>query len=141
METRKVIQFKGTSYISIPKDICEALGIKAGERLKVSYVTGMGIFITQMKGADKIPILPGSTEGMKKSAAAICSQTEMKLKTIAEESIKDYFTSMVQQISRLGIFELQKKVDRLERLSVESNIEKGKLTLVREHKKSTQSKS
>lgn len=137
METRKVIANKTGFYINIPIDICKALDIKGGDRLKVSYVTGTGIFITQLSGADKIPTLPRSIEGLKKSADSICSQTETKLKEIASHSITNYFTSMIQQISRLGIFELQKKVDRLERLSIESNIVKGKLILVRQHKKSS----
>ena len=141
METRKVVQFKGTSYISIPKEICKALDIRAGEHLKISYIMGMGIFITQMSGADKIPVLPRSIEGLQKSADSICSQTEKKLKNISDTSIKDYFTGMMQQLSRLGIFELKNRVDRMERLAVESKIEKGKLTLIREHKKSAQLKS
>lgn len=135
MDFRKVIQIRGTSYISIPKEICKALEIRAGERLKVSYVTGTGIFITQLRGADKIPIEPRSLEGLKKAADFILSQTEKKLKSLEAHSISNYYTSMIQQISRLGIFELQRKVDRLEKLSVESNIVKGKLVLVRQHKK------
>ena len=135
METRKVVQIKGTSYISIPKDICEALGIMAGERLKISYVTGQGIFITQMSGADKIPIVPRGLGEFKKSLDDICSQAEKKLKNIADDSIKDYFTSMIQQLSRLGIFELQKRVDRMEKMEGEFKSEKGKLTLIKKSKK------
>jgi hypothetical protein len=137
METRRVIANKTGFYINIPIDICKALDINGGDRLKVSYVTGTGIFITQLSGADKIPTEPRSPEGLKKIADSIYSQTEIKLRNLASKSITDYFTSMIQQISRLGIFELQKKVDRLERLSVESNIVKGKLVLIREHKKKT----
>jgi AbrB family looped-hinge helix DNA binding protein len=137
MQTRKIIQMRGSQYINIPKEIAEALETKPGDRLKVSYVTGTGIFITQLRGADKIPTDPGSIEGLKKAADSIYSQTEIKLRNLASKSITDYFTSIIQQISRLGIFELQKKVDRLERLSVESNIVKGKLVLIREHKKKT----
>ena len=137
MDFRKVVSMSGTFYVSIPSEVCKALDIKAGEKLKVSYVTGQGIFITQAKGADKIPIDPRSLEGLKKAADFILSQTEKKLKELESKSITDYFTSMIEHISRLGIFELKKRVDRLDRLAVESNIEKGKLTLVREHKKRT----
>jgi hypothetical protein len=100
-------------------------------------VTGTGIFITQPDGADKIPTEPRSPEGLKKIANSIYSQTETKLKNLAHKSITDYFTLMIQQLSRMGIFELQRKVDRLEKLSIESNIVKGKLILVRQHNKKT----
>ena len=135
MDTRRVIRNKTGFYINIPLDICRALEIKKGEHLKVSYVTGVGIFITQLSGADKIPISPKSIEGLKKSADFIVSQTETRLKQIEANSITSYYTSMIEHISRLGIFELKKRVDRMERLAVESNIEKGRLTLVREHKR------
>ena len=136
MDFRKVISIRGTSYVSIPKDICKALEIKAGERLKVSYVTGTGIFITQLVGADKIPTDPRSPEGLKKIADSIYSQTETKLKDLASHSITNYFTSIIQQLSRLGIFEIQKRVDRLEKRSIEVNKVKGQLVLIRQHKKS-----
>jgi len=135
MDFRSVVSMGGTYYISIPRNICNALEIKRGERLKVSYVTGTGIFITQEKGADKIPVSPKSIEGLKKSADFVYSQIEKKLKELESKSISDYFTSMIRQLSRLGIFEVERRVNRLERLAVESNIQKGKLTLVREHKK------
>ena len=137
MDTRRVIANKTGFYINIPIDICKALEINGGDRLKVSYVTGTGIFITQLSGADKIPTEPRSPEGLKKIADSIYSQTETKLKSLAHKSITDYFTLMIQQLSRMGIFELQRKVDRLEKLSIESNIVKGKLILVRQHNKKT----
>jgi hypothetical protein len=137
MDTRRVIRNKTGFYINIPLDICKALEIKKGEHLKVSYVTGVGIFITQLSGADKVPISPKSVEGLKKAADFIVSHTEARLKQIESNSITSYYTSMIEKLSRMGIFELQRKVDRLERLAVESNIEKGRLTLIREHKRKT----
>jgi len=137
MDTRRAIKNKGGLYVNIPLDIVRALEIKPGERLKVSYVSGMGIFITQLKGADKIPTLPRSVEGLQKAADFIVSQTENRLKQIEANSISSYYTSMIEKLSRLGIFEMEKRVRRLERLSVESNLEKGKLILIREHKKKT----
>lgn len=136
MDFRKVIQIRGTSYISIPKEICKALEIRTGERLKVSYVTGTGIFITQLKGADKIPIEPGSIDGLKKAAELIYSRLESKLKVLEDRSISDYHTAMVKEISRLGIFELKQKVDRLEKQSIKVEKVKGQLVLMRQHKKS-----
>ena len=137
MEFRKVIQIKGTRYISIPIDVCKALDIRVGERLKVSYVTGVGIFISQSRGSDKIPVEPKSIEGLKKAADLICSQTETKLKNIASNSITNYFTSMIEKLSRLGIFEMQKRVDRLEKRNEENTWGKGKLTLLRQRKRSS----
>ncbi len=137
METRRVIKNKTGFYVNIPIDICKALEIRAGERLKVSYITGTGIFITQSRGADRIPIEPRSPEGLKKIADSIYSQTEKKLKNLASTSITNYFTSMIQQISRLGIFELQRKVDRLEKGAIEVNKVKGQLVLIRQRKKSS----
>jgi len=136
METRRAIKNKTGFYVNIPMDICKALEIKKGERLKVSYVTGVGIFITQLVGPDKAPIVPGSIEGLKKAADSICLQTETKLKNIASTSITNYFTSMIQQISRLGIFELQRKVDRLEKMWLPLGDLKSKLSLVRQRKRS-----
>ena len=137
MDFRKVIQIRGTSYISIPVEICKALEIRAGERLKVSYVTGTGIFITQLQGADKIPIEPKSIDGLKKSTDFIYSQLEKKLKNLESTSISNYHTAMIKEISRLGIFELKMKVDRLEKRAIEVNKVKGKLVLIRQRKKSS----
>lgn len=137
MDTRKVIKIRGSHYIGIPLEIAEALEIRAGDRLKVSYVTGTGIFITQPKGADKPPTDPRSVEGLKKAANFIYSQLERKLKFLESKSISDYHTSMIKEISRLGIFELQRKVDRLEKRSVEVNKTKGQLVMIRQHNKAT----
>ena len=137
MDFRKVIQIRGTSYISIPREICKALEIKAGDRLKVSYVTGTGIFITQLSGADKIPTDPRSIENLKRAADFIVSRAEKKLKSFELDSISRYCTSIVEQISRLGIFELQKKVDRLEKRAIEVNKVKGQLVMIRQHKKAS----
>ena len=137
MDFRKVIKIKGTHYISIPLEVCKALEIRAGERLKVSYVTGIGIFITQARGADKIPVEPKSIEGLKKAADLICFQTETKLKNIASNSITNYFTSMIEKLSRLGIFEMQKRVDRLEKMWLPLGDVKERLRLVRPRKKSS----
>ena len=135
MDFRKVIQIKGTRYISIPIDVCKALDIRVGERLKVSYVTGIGIFITQARGADKIPIKPKSVEGLQKAADFILSQAEMKLKKMEADSISSYYTSMIKEISRLGIFELQRKVDGLVKKAEQSEKGKGKLVLFCDRKR------
>jgi len=135
METRKAIKNKTGIYVNIPSNICKALEIKVGERLRVSYVTGLGIFITQLVGSDKAPIVPGSVEALKKAADFVCAQAEKKLKAFELNSISRYCTAIVEQISRLGIFELQKRVDRMEKRTIEVNKVKGQLVLIRQHKK------
>ena len=135
MDTRRAIKNKDGIYVNIPIDIVRALEIKPRERLKVSYVSGMGVFITQQRGADRVPTLPRSIEGLQKAADSICSQTETKLKEIASTSIKNYFTSMIEQFSRLGIFELQKRVERMEKREQDNIWGKGNLALIRERKR------
>ena len=136
MDFRKVIKIKGGYYINIPLEIAKALDIGAGERLRVSYVTGQGIFITQLTGSDKIPIVPRSPEALQKNIDFMYSLVEKKLKNLESQAISNYHDSMIKEISRLGIFELQKRVDGLEKRVVESNKEKGKLIQLRQHKKS-----
>jgi bifunctional DNA-binding transcriptional regulator/antitoxin component of YhaV-PrlF toxin-antitoxin module len=136
VETRRAIKNKTGIYVNIPSEICKALEIKVGDRLKVSYVTGTGIFITQMVGSDKPPTVPGSIEGLKKAADFVCAQAEKKLRAFEHNSISRYCTAIVEQISRLGIFELQKRVDRMEKRTIEVNKIKGQLVLIRQHKKS-----
>jgi len=135
VETRKAIKNKTGIYVNIPSNICKALDIRAGERLKVSYVTGTGIFITQLRGADKIPIEPRSPEGLQKNIDFMYSRVEKNLKNLESQAISNYHTSMIKEISRVGIFELQRKVDRLEKRVEESNKGKVKLSLVRQRKK------
>jgi bifunctional DNA-binding transcriptional regulator/antitoxin component of YhaV-PrlF toxin-antitoxin module len=137
MDLRRVIKIKGSYYVNIPLEICDALEIKPGDRLKIGYLAGSGIFITQLKGADKIPISSKSVEEIQKAADFIYFQLARKLKLLEENSISNYHTAMIKEISRLGIFELQRKVDRLEKRSVEVNKVKGQLVLIRQHKKST----
>jgi len=137
MDIRRVVKIKNSFYVNIPLEICDALEIRPGERLRVGYLAGSGIFITQEKGADKIPINPKSVEGIQKAADFIYSQLTRKLKLLEENSISNYHTAIMKEISRLGIFELQRKVDRLEKRSVEVNKVKGQLVLIRQHKKST----
>lgn len=136
MDFRKVIRNKTGFYINIPVDIARALEIKGGERLRVSYVTGIGIFITQAVGSDRTPIKPKSIEGLQKAADFIISQAEMKLKNLEANSVSSYYTSMIANISRLGIFKIQREVDGLLKREEKANQEKGKLTLVRQRKKS-----
>jgi hypothetical protein len=136
MDFRRVVKIKNSYYINIPRVVCEALEIRAGERLKVGYLPGSGMFITQERGADKIPVNPKSVEGIQRAADSIYSEVARKLKLLEDLSISNYHTAMIKEISRLGIFELQRKVDRLEKRAVESSRGKGKLTLIRERKKS-----
>lgn len=136
METRRAIKNKTGIYVNIPSEICKALDIRAGERLKVSYVTGQGIFITQLTGSDKIPIAPRSPEALQKNIDFMYSRVEKNLKNLESQAISNYHTSMIKEISRLGIFELQRKVDRLEKRVEESNKGKVKLSLVRQRKRS-----
>jgi len=138
MELRTVISIRGTRYVSIPKDICKALEIKPGEKLKVSYVTGTGIFLTQVRGADRAPMEPGSVEGLKKAIDVMLSEAAKKLKSLESNLVSNYCTSMIQQVTRLGIFELQRKVDLLIEKDAKRCSEKGALTLVRERKKGHQ---
>jgi hypothetical protein len=135
MDLRKVIHIRGTHYISIPLEIVKSLEIKPGEKLKVAYVPGSGIFITQLKAADKAPLEVKSIEVLKKAADSVYSQLEKRLKELETKSIENYFTLMIQQLSRLGIFELEKRVSRMEKRSVEMEKVKGELVLIRQHKK------
>jgi len=137
MDLRRVVKIKNSFYVNIPRDICEALEIRPGEQLKIGYLAGSGIFITQEKGADKIPVNTKSVDAIQKAADFIYSQLTRKLKLLEESSISNYHTAMIKEISRLGIFELQRKVDRLEKRSIEVNKIKGQLVLIRQHKKST----
>lgn len=127
MEFRKVVKIKGGYYVCIPLAIAEALELKKGERLRVSYVTGAGIFITQERGADRVPIEPRSIEGVKKSVDFLISETDVKLKKMVSDASSRFFTSMLEQLSRFGIFTLQQKVDFLEKLVGVSKKERGKL--------------
>lgn len=125
---------KSSLYVNIPRQIAEALGMQAGERLRVGYVTGSGIFITQVQGADKIPINTKSVDGLQKAADFIYSDVARKLKLLESTAIANYHAGMIKEISRLGIFDLQKEVDRLEKQLADPTKEKGKLTLVRRRK-------
>lgn len=137
MDFRKVIKIKGGYYINIPLEIAKALDIMAGERLKVSYVTGQGIFITQLTGSDKVPTVPRSPEVLQKNIDFMYSRVEKNLKNLESQTILNYHNSMIKEISRLGIFELQRKVDLLEKRAIEVNKVKGQLVLIRQHKKSS----
>lgn len=134
MDFRRVVKIKKSLYVNIPRQIADALGMQAGERLKVAYVAGSGIFITQVQGADKIPINPKNVDGLQKAADFIYSDVARKLTLLESAAVANYHASMIKEISRLGIFELQKKVDGLEKQVVGRTKEKGKLTLVRRRK-------
>jgi len=137
MDLRRVVKIKNSFYVNIPREICEALEIRPGDRLKVGYLAGSGIFITQEKGADKIPVNTKSVDAIQKAADFIYSQLARKLKLLEESSISNYHTAMIKEISRLGIFDLQRKVDQLEKRSLDVKKERGGLVLIRQQKKSS----
>ena len=136
MDFRKVIKIKNSYYINIPHDVYEAMEVQAGERLKISHAEDSGTIIIQKHGAGEISLKPKNIEELKRAADFIYSRAAKKLKLLEERSISDYHTAMFKEISKLGIFELQRKVDGLEKRVGENKKGRGKLTLIHLQKKS-----
>ena len=136
MRTRKIVQIRGSHYVNIPKDVCEALDTEKGERVNVGYAPGVGIVITQAKGADRIPIKGRTMEDLQKEADFIYSAATKKLKKMTDIRVENFHALMMKEFAKLGIFELKGRVDGLEKEAEKRKMGRGKLSLVRQRKKS-----
>ena len=138
MQSRKVVKIKESFYINIPSDVAQALEIMKGDRLKVSYIPGCGIFITQAQGADKIPVNLESVDTLNRAADAIRCQLERKARELGDNFISNLWGRLVPVIAGSGIFELKARVEKLEMKSKVSNQRRGKLVLLHKKKRGTQ---
>lgn len=136
MRTRKVVEIRGSQYINIPKDVCEALGTEKGERVNVGYAPGVGIVVTQLKGADKIPIRGRSVEDFQKEVDFICKKAARELKKKVEIRVENFHDLMMKEFVKLGIFDLKGRVAGLEKEAEKIKMGRGKLSLVRQRKRS-----
>lgn len=138
MYSRKVIKIEDSYYINIPSEIRKALGIQKGEDMKIGYLTGSGIFITQAQGADKIPVNPESVDRLQRAADAIRWQLERKAKDLGDKFISDLMNRLIPTIATSGIFDLKARVDKLETKAEVSGRGRGRLVLVHKKKRSTE---
>jgi AbrB family looped-hinge helix DNA binding protein len=136
MRTRKIIEVRESQYINIPKDVREALNTKRGERMSVEYVPSVGMVITQLKGADRIPIKGRTMDDLQKEADFICASAERKLKKIKDDQIDNFHGLMMKEFVKLGIFDLKSRVNELEKEAAKIKRGRGKLSLVHQRKRS-----
>ena len=134
MDFRRVIKIKGSYYVNIPIKTGEAFGLKKGQRVKVVDVPGSGIFITHSSVSENFPVNIESVERLQKVSAEILSRHEKRLKDLAEDFISKFMLRLVPVMASSGVFELKKKVSRLEKESEKLKTGKGKLSLVRKIK-------
>lgn len=135
MRTRKIIEVRESQYINIPKDVREALNTKRGERMSVEYMPSVGLVITQLKGADRIPIKGRTMADLQKEADFICFSAEKKLKKMVLDQIDNFHGLMMKDIVKLGIFELKVRVDELEKEAKKIKTGRAKLRLVHQRKR------
>lgn len=138
MDTRKVIKIEDSYYINIPSDVAQSLKIMKGDRLKIGYISGCGIFITLDQGADKIPVNPESVDRLQRAADAIRWQLERKAKDLGDKFISDLMNRLIPTIATSGIFDLKARVDKLETKAEVSDRGRGKLVLLHKKKRNTQ---
>lgn len=131
MDSRKVVRIGESYYINIPLEISKALGIMKGDRLKVSYLPGCGIFITLDQGADKIPVNLQSVDRLQRAADSIYEQLKGRLKDLDSNFISGLHLRIIDDLVRSGIFDLMARVEKVEKQVEETNKGKGRLTLVR----------
>ena len=136
MRTRKIVQIRGSQYINIPKEVCEALGIEKGERVNVSYAPGVGIVVAQAKGADRVPISGRSVEDFRKEVDYICKQAEKELKKKVAVRVENFHALMMREFVKLGVFDLKSRVAELEKGAEKIKSGRAKLSLVRQRKRS-----
>jgi bifunctional DNA-binding transcriptional regulator/antitoxin component of YhaV-PrlF toxin-antitoxin module len=136
MRTRKIVEVRGSQYINIPKDVREALNTKRGERMSVEYVPSVGMVITQLKGADRIPIKGRTMDDLKKEADFICAAAERKLMKMKLDQIDNFHGLMMKEFVKLGIFDLKSRVNELEKEATKIKMGRGKLSLVGQRKRS-----
>ena len=135
MRTRKVIEVRNSQYINIPREIREALDIKKGERLSIGYAPGVGIVITQLKGADRIPARSKVIEELQKEADYVYSSVIKKLRKARDSQVGDFHTLMMREFVKLGVFDLKSRVDGLEKEAEKRKVGRGNLALVDRRKK------
>lgn len=140
MDSRKVIKIEDSYYINIPSGVAQALEIMKGDRLKVSYIPGCGIFITLDQGADKIPVNLESVDRFKRAADTILLRVERKAKDLGDNFISDLWGRLIPAIATSGIFDLKARVEKLETKSEVSDQRRGKLVLLHKKKRSGQEK-
>ena len=130
MDSRKVIKIEDSYYINIPSGVAQALGIMKGDRLKISYLLGCGIFISLDQGADKFHFNLESVDRFQRATDAGCLQLERTAKVLGDNFISDLWSRLMPAIATSGIFDLKSKMEKLEKQVEESNKGKGRLTLV-----------
>jgi antitoxin component of MazEF toxin-antitoxin module len=136
MRTRKIVQIRGSHYVNIPKEVCEALDTEKGERVNVSYVPGVGIVISQLRGADRSPIKGRSVEDFRKEVDYICKKAERELKKKVAARVENFHGLMMKEFVKLGVFDLKSRVDGLEKEAEKIKRGRGKLSLVGQRKRS-----
>lgn len=136
MRTRKIIEVRNSQYVNIPREIREALNTKKGERLNVGYAPGVGIVMTQLKGADKIPARSKVIEELQREADFVYSSVTKKLRKMKDGQIESFHSLMMKEFAKLGIFDLKSRVDGLEKEAEKIKMGRGKLSLVGQRKRS-----
>jgi len=137
MRTRKVVQIRGSQYINIPKEVCEALDIEKGERVNISYAPGVGIVVTQLKGVDRVPVKGPSVEDFQREVDFICKKAARELKKKVEVRVENFHALMMREFVKLGVFDLKKRVDGLEKEVEKRKRGRGNLALVERDRRKT----
>lgn len=138
MDSRKVVKIEESYYINIPLDVAQAMEIIKGDRLKISYIPGCGIFITQARGADKIPVNLESVDRLQRAADAMRCQLERKARELGDNFISNLWAKLIPGIAASGIFDLKARVEKLEIKNEVSDQRRGKLVLLHKKKRITE---
>ena len=138
MDSRKVIEIKGSYYINIPSDVAQALEIVKGAKLRITHVIGLGLLITQAQGAGSVSVNLESVERIQRAADFIYEQLKGRLKDLDSNFISGLQLRLVGDLVRSGIFDLKARVEKLETKSEVSDQGRGKLVLLPKKKRSPQ---
>jgi hypothetical protein len=135
MDYRNVIKVQKSYYVNIPHKMCEALEIKKGERLGVSCVSGVGVFLMKSREGEFSSVDFSNIERLQKLATDTVSRTEERFKHLSDEFISKLMVRLVPALATVGIFDLKKRVDVLSKNMEQSKKGKGKLISLRDRKK------
>lgn len=138
MQSRKVVKIKGSYYINIPSEISQALGIVKGDELGITHLIGLGLLITQARGAGKVPVHLESIDRLQRAADFIYEQLKGRLKDLDSNFISGLHLRIIDDLVRSGIFDLKARVEKLETKPEASDQELGKVIPLHKKKRSTQ---